>query len=323
MPAIDILNLAENEQATWTKDVNLLFAASGDLRNVIQTVANLPITYSGKSTIWINDQNINVVCRNTLMLLVLCSPEDEAKAIDTALHVWYSALLRPDHMELIRKTVRPRIESFYERIQDAPPKKSQREKWNFGACTIDVSLKPEYWTTLLSHCDEVMGLSADEAQRMRRAKYASEVGSDKSDLRLMLNLPEYRVSMQRFEEDGILLPFGCSREPHTVPNPTLFFSRDWHLRRLESPLGGWNRGKVTDVHAGPAINDLYGKLYCHVKALLREFRTCLMTLNCNIRMSAKNATKLVPRSTKFDRIEVCYGGAFIGRITKTSLSART
>jgi hypothetical protein len=102
MPAIDILNISSNEQTTWTNDLHILFAASGDLRNVIHTVAELPAAYKGKLTICINDMNANVVYRNVLLMLILCSSEDETTAIDTALYVWYSAFLKQDHIDFIQ-----------------------------------------------------------------------------------------------------------------------------------------------------------------------------------------------------------------------------
>ncbi|KAF7762529.1 hypothetical protein Agabi119p4_9122 [Agaricus bisporus var. burnettii] len=54
MAAMDIVNLPNNE-ADSTKDLTLAFIASGDLRNVVRTIA-LPSDYSGKLKILMNDK---------------------------------------------------------------------------------------------------------------------------------------------------------------------------------------------------------------------------------------------------------------------------
>jgi hypothetical protein len=66
IPALDLLKVAENEgdEAILQNDVSLLFAASGDLRNIIKTVVGLPEDYAGNCKVIIND-------RDTLLLRVM------------------------------------------------------------------------------------------------------------------------------------------------------------------------------------------------------------------------------------------------------------
>jgi hypothetical protein len=66
IPALDLLKVAENEgdEAILQNDVSLLFAASGDLRNIIKTVVGLPEDYAGNCKAVIND-------RDTLLLRVM------------------------------------------------------------------------------------------------------------------------------------------------------------------------------------------------------------------------------------------------------------
>ena len=88
VPAYDVLNLAHNEGKTHREDLNLCFAASGDLRNVMKSINGLPDTYAGICTCVINDKDQAVVARNVVMLLVaLLLPP--VQAADLILHVWY------------------------------------------------------------------------------------------------------------------------------------------------------------------------------------------------------------------------------------------
>jgi hypothetical protein len=42
----------------------MLCIASGDLRNVIKTIASLPQSYTGKPSIVVNDVDFDIVARN-------------------------------------------------------------------------------------------------------------------------------------------------------------------------------------------------------------------------------------------------------------------
>ena len=71
--------------------------ASGDLRNVIHTVNNLPLNYSGKLTILLDDVQPSVAIRNLVLLLLLGDTSDPAQAAELAVHLWYSAFVTPSH----------------------------------------------------------------------------------------------------------------------------------------------------------------------------------------------------------------------------------
>jgi hypothetical protein len=58
MLALDILNIKDNEgeAETINRDIALLFAASGDLRNVVKSISGLPETYKGECSVVMNDK---------------------------------------------------------------------------------------------------------------------------------------------------------------------------------------------------------------------------------------------------------------------------
>jgi hypothetical protein len=73
-------------------------AASGDLRNVILSVNSLPLDYSGKLNILLNDRIPHIVVRNLVLLIILGQTTDLNKSVDIALHAWYSAFLPMDYL---------------------------------------------------------------------------------------------------------------------------------------------------------------------------------------------------------------------------------
>jgi hypothetical protein len=85
-PALDILKLEGNEGESTERNFNLLFAASGDLRNMIETIVSLPNEYKGTIRVVINDVNFNVVAMNIILLMGALHFEPE-EAAATILHV--------------------------------------------------------------------------------------------------------------------------------------------------------------------------------------------------------------------------------------------
>ena len=58
VPAYDILNLLANEGEHYDKELRLLFAASGDPRNVVKTLSSVPAGYDSSIALVINDLDL-------------------------------------------------------------------------------------------------------------------------------------------------------------------------------------------------------------------------------------------------------------------------
>ncbi|MCO5551833.1 hypothetical protein L7F22_005336 [Adiantum nelumboides] len=76
---------------TFFHDFALCFCASGDLRNVFDTVCQLPEKFGSQVTIYINDHNPIIMARNFLMLRMLQAYG--SNALDSVIALWYSAAL--------------------------------------------------------------------------------------------------------------------------------------------------------------------------------------------------------------------------------------
>jgi hypothetical protein len=77
----------------------IVSVASGDLRNVVRTVNELPSDYSGELTVVLNDREPMIVLRNMLLLMILGTMAEEIgipQAADIALHFWGSTFVRAE-----------------------------------------------------------------------------------------------------------------------------------------------------------------------------------------------------------------------------------
>jgi Domain of unknown function (DUF4470) len=92
---------------------NLVFLGSGDLRNIIRTVNELPSDYSGEITVLLNDPEPVVVARNIMLLLILGRISDKIKAAEYAVHTFYSAFIPTVHEISVRLALRPFLDSCF------------------------------------------------------------------------------------------------------------------------------------------------------------------------------------------------------------------
>lgn len=194
------------------------FTASGDFRNVVKTLASLPQTYNGNVLLAINDLDIDVVARNVIMLLLALKIEDSEQAVQSTIHIWYSATIRPVDAGLLMESISPMIEDVCVKIADRAAGSLQSKTWTVGKCSLRLVLKKESWKSLLSHLHLPPGLTLKQAYEKRvavtKAEQRQEIHRDFCVLHT-----QHRVCRQKYREDGIMLPFGHSRDEFTVPNP--------------------------------------------------------------------------------------------------------
>ena len=112
----------------------------------------------------------------------------------------------------------PVIEDVCIKVADRVAGSLQAKTWNVGKCSLRLVLKKESWTTLLSHLHVPPGLTLQQAYDKRvavtKAEQQQEIHRDLCVLR-----PEHRLCREKYRDDGIMLPFGHSKEEFTVPNP--------------------------------------------------------------------------------------------------------
>ncbi|KAM0319007.1 hypothetical protein ACHAPQ_010503 [Fusarium lateritium] len=318
VPALDILRLEDNEGKAYKKKLNLLFAASGDIRNVIKTIAKLPEGHVKPVNITINDRDFDIVARNVIMLLIALTAEDQDAAIDCIIHVWYSAFIRKSDLDIIQQRVRPLIANICEEQKDKPADHSIVTTWEFGQWSLRLDLQKSAWDDLLLFTKIPKDLTAEKANEIRTATTLAESRKDYRDRHFLFLSRFRRVAAQHFREDGILQPFGSQRAEFSVPNPTIFQEDTsvWPMHDNADPLDGWSAKDVESTLYGPAKADIYGKLFHYLRSVLRAFLGRIAGLKVSFRLLQVDVRMLPGRLTDgtFDRIEAsnitdsCYLG---------------
>ncbi|RWA06465.1 hypothetical protein EKO27_g8646 [Xylaria grammica] len=307
VPAFDAIQLAQNEGVDFQNSINLLFAASGDLRNVVLSVANLPQSYKSPLNIVINDYEIDIVARNLIFLLIVLVEEDPSIAAEAMLHVWYSALVTESCYTLLQKKVKPIVEDVCNKIAGNPRQKLFSKTWDFGSSSLRLVLTREAWMKLPSYFDVPSGMTKETAQGTRQAVVNAPSRVDYVDRAVLVRSPAMGLGMIKYRNDGILVPFGQAREAFVIPNPTIFkSSNEWPMMDSADPTDGWSIKTFLATKAGPAKKDTYGQLHHYLKRLFLSFHHYLHSKPVFFELHHVNAevldTTLIGR--EFDRIEV-------------------
>ncbi|TVY19932.1 hypothetical protein LARI1_G002648 [Lachnellula arida] len=309
VPAMDILNCKQNEGESLPEDLRLLFAASGDIRNVVSTLAELPSSFSGTCNIVVNDKDPDIVARNTILLLTALHYKPE-QAVVMMIHLWYSALISAEIFSSLRDDILPLIEDVCTKIKDKPLNSLQSKTWKYGSRSLRLVLKKSEWFLLPSYFQVPSDLSATEAQQIRMSTTLAPSRKDYVDRALYNRPSEWRVCRMKFREDGILLPFGSPRDEFKTPNPTFYQANDfWPMMDSADPVEGW---PLKDwFNKAPAKKDIYGSLFLYVQEVLLRFCRRIERLDVRFQLLQVDALEL-PKTIEncgidkhsFDRIEV-------------------
>jgi hypothetical protein len=251
-----------------------------------------------------------VTARNAILLLVNLLCNDEVEAADLTLHMWCSAFLKRKHVDFLTNTVRPLVDKVVGEIRDRDPSISPPNPWTFDSNSLNLERTRAQWYQILSLCSAPISLSSQTWQNIRRDRllwrYTEQEKHDLLEQRLVEFSPMHRVCRMKFHEDGILPPFGHSQVGFVQPNPTLFIGRNWLLGEGEDPFDGWSLPEILD-RPGRTQNDLYGKLYFHIKDQLLKFHRQLRNRRHDFQLLSIDAMDLRSRpcisSVSFARIE--------------------
>ena len=216
--AVDVLNLAENEGLTTERELKLLFAACGDLRNIITTIVALPKSSKANVTCVINDNDTDATSRNAILLLVALEFEPE-EAATIMVHLWYSALIPKSMLQRIREKVLPLIKDVCQKVESKSATSIQSKRFSINGKTLRVVLLQEQWLKLPAYFDVPNGLTVVRAKEIRDAAVRPPHRLDYLDRYLYSLSPEARAGAMRFKETGVLLPFGAPTNEFDTPNP--------------------------------------------------------------------------------------------------------
>ncbi|KAI3049468.1 hypothetical protein CBS147353_11672 [Aspergillus niger] len=316
VPAIDVLNLEHNEGKNCGESVALLFAASGDLRNVVKTISQLPETFAERLDVTLNDREFHVVARNAILLLFSLTALEEVTAkipssrnsAESLIHLWYSASLTRDIISDLVSRVKPLFVDVCGKISAKAPGELVEKTWFFShGRSLSLALNKEDWFRIEDLCDVPSDLTWQKAQDIRTAVTLAPDRRDFRDRWYFKDVtPSVRVAKQKFREDGLLLPFGHTRIGFDIPNPTFYLPPyDWPMNDQASPLDGWPILEVIQVPL-QAKEDLHGKLYVYLEGVFGKFLDRLATVRVDFELLHVDAVKLpeILKMQKYARIEV-------------------
>ncbi|EPS30714.1 hypothetical protein PDE_05666 [Penicillium oxalicum 114-2] len=312
-PAFDILKLAENEGVTHSQDLQLLFSACGDLGNVVQTLASLPDSWNQGIELTINDADVDCIGRSVVMLLVAMCIDNVNDAVDSMIHIWYSAFIRKSDADMLQSRITPMIRRVCNTIKDQDPNKLYAKTWKRDTFSVKVILKQKSWMDLLGIFDRLGQIKHDAASNSRLKVTMAPHRQDFRD-ELMMKMPiAQRLAHQKYLLDGLVLPFGHPREEFSEANPFLYRPPCvWQLNDALNPIFGWPLEDVLETPGAASENDVYGKLLNYLRGRLRS---------CISRMSISPTAFVLYQMNPFRLLEVLDLGYF-DRIDATGITDR-
>ncbi|KAG8917365.1 hypothetical protein FRC00_013704, partial [Tulasnella sp. 408] len=286
MAACDILNVPMNEaDDIKNRDLSLCFAASGDLRNVIKTLNGLPLHYSGRCTLVVNDFHPQVAVRNVVLLCMLLDPSGPSAELtaEAVLHTLYSSSLTSAQSTFVSGWM-DRVSQF---IQGSSP--LYHGEMDFGS---DMKLEWYY--------PQQVAVLLRKIQAASSSKAVCEVDRLKN-----MNSPQRIDYRDRY----------CSsiRPRHRVG---LLYSEDaeWLLMDSASPVQAWSPLEVEETRKqrGLPDKDYFGNLFFHIKQQLVDFITrarrfklsvLLFSVDLNILPELLDLAMKGKPKLMFDRVE--------------------
>jgi hypothetical protein len=185
----------------------------------VKTFAALPHSYDGTLSVTMNDHEPHTMARNVIMCLLAASVDSGEEASECILHVWYSAFIRQIDLDLIATHVLPLVQAVCEKIKDKSTGSLHAKTWRIKNCSLRLVLNKDAWELLLSCLTVHPEITLERAWVLRLAITNSFKHQDDRDPLAVRQSPAHRVSKQRFNEAGIILPFGHSRKTFVIPNP--------------------------------------------------------------------------------------------------------
>lgn len=268
------------------QNVSLCFAASGDIRNVIETVCQLPDEYAGQAIIYINDHNPMIVARNFLMLKLLQTYDYEA--IDAVIALWYSAAMTQAQSVVIDGVV---LDTLKSTVCKGTHGEFQVDFNPSPGSTLSVEDGAGLWALMARMSASRLSMQSILDCRIEKLNFEQK----KFHRKLACLRPPHQVVWRVFWETGLLLPFGAYRAHHISPNKFLLHpSAGWMMSGDANPINGWN---ITDVLATASIqraprSDLFGSLFFHLKKKLATFIRKVQTCKVHLKLSCKDASCL-------------------------------
>lgn len=192
---------------------------------MVKTIIHLPGDFAHGVQITVNDREFEVVARNVILLLYALTSLDEGQHFEAIaedlIHIWYSAFLPAKLVASIQSKVGGLISLVCTEMNNKAAAIVHPEIWTFGpGRKVRLRIQRQRWLQLLQVVQAPKQMSFDEAIKIRSATVLAPERQDYRDRWYYKDAtPSMRLAKQRYREDGLLLPFGHSRDEFDTPNP--------------------------------------------------------------------------------------------------------
>ena len=149
-------------------------------------------------------------------MLILALEPDRELAVDTVIHVWYSARIKPKHAEILLR-IAAQLTMGLKKPGPADDRTSFIVEVGTGSVTLTLD-KIE----MLEMADYIVPALNDDDDSPRQSRFwccMSRIDPTHQPLVLFSSRLHRRVAKANFRKKGILLPFGDSEAEFCVYNP--------------------------------------------------------------------------------------------------------
>lgn len=216
--AHDIIKLKDHEGVQGESQVlNLLFPGSGDLRNAILAIAELPPDFIGTCNVVLNDRDMMVVARNAIGLMTALT-YDTNIAVPMIIQLWYSRFLTSDISKKLVSLMSP-ITDLVKKCRHMDSSTVRSLSWTVGDSRLELTLGLEMWRDLPAYFKGWSGLDHATVAAVYQVLLRSPERTEAEHIYLQRQPPNWRPARDKFRSQGVLFPFGDSHANHTIPNP--------------------------------------------------------------------------------------------------------
>jgi hypothetical protein len=206
-------------------ETKLTDEASGDLRNLIKTINQLPNGLKGPLHIHINDQDWHVMSRNIILLILALQSEDPLTDAELAVHFWYSAFIPDWCYCAISERVFDQIQIYGPKLgtnlSGDEMKEPVNAAWSWDHSKLHAKVTKAQYMLLKALFTPLPGF--DTTMAVRAALDSSKRGfkghQDNYDFALFRLPPHLRIGKKRFMETLSVAPFDAYLYQNLVYNP--------------------------------------------------------------------------------------------------------
>ncbi|XP_072013094.1 uncharacterized protein [Amphiura filiformis] len=248
--AADFLNLRQNEwqaphradDACLDRDYSVLSVGCGDIRSLVNTIAQLPNEFRGKLFVTMCDYDPFVMARNVLFLYMMVKYATKPDFSKTLASIWYSVVLSEHDYNLL-----------HEALTDLCSRKLSLLDITKGLVEMneeEVEVLSQVWSIWLGmecRCSRPDSIDLTN-QRKERRSHLTCSHSEAIFSRKHIN------SYREWDLDGVIASTGVLKKDLTRYNPTLTGRKGWDQAKDPLVLGEY----IRDKHQPKNMEYVYG-----------------------------------------------------------------